>query len=83
MTETEIKQTIFQLLKHIAPDTEPSELKPDENIRETLNIDSFDSLQFIVALNEKLGIEIPEQDYGKIATLATLLSYISKQQFRN
>lgn len=76
MTEEEIKNTIFQLLKRIAPDTEPSELKPDENIRETLNIDSFDSLQFIVALNEKLGIEIPEQDYGKITTLTSLISYI-------
>lgn len=76
MTEDEIKQIIFQLLKRIAPDMEPSELKPDENIRETLNIDSFDSLQFIVALNEKLGIEIPEQDYGKIATLKALVSYI-------
>jgi acyl carrier protein len=76
MTEEDIKNTIFQLLKRIAPDTEPSELKPNENIRETLNIDSFDSLQFIVALNEKLGIEIPEQDYGKITTLKALVSYI-------
>lgn len=76
MTEETIKQTIFQLLKHIAPDTEPSELKPDENIRETLNIDSFDALQFIVALDKKLGIEIPEQDYGKTTTLQNLVSYI-------
>lgn len=76
MTEEEIKKIIYQSLKHIAPDTEPSALQPDENIRETLNIDSFDSLQFIVALNEKLGIEIPEQDYGKIATLKALVSYI-------
>lgn len=76
MNEDEIKQTVFQLLKRIAPDTEPSELKPDQNIRETLNIDSFDSLQFIVALNEKLAIEIPEKDYGKIPTLQKLISYI-------
>lgn len=76
MTEEEIKKNVYQLLKHIAPETEPSELKPDENIRETLNIDSFDSLQFIVALNEKLGVEIPEQDYGKIATVKSLVSYI-------
>jgi acyl carrier protein len=76
MTEEVIKQTIFQLLKHIAPDTEPSELKPDENIRETLNIDSYDALQFIVALDKKLGIEIPEQDYGKTTTLQNLVSYI-------
>lgn len=77
MNEQEIKKTIFQLLKRIAPDTEPSELKPDENIRETLAIDSFDTLQFIVALNEHLGIDIPEEDYGKINTLEALVSYIS------
>jgi acyl carrier protein len=76
MTEDEIKKIIFQLLKRIAPETEPSELKPDEKFRETLNIDSFDALQFIVALDEKLGIEIPEEDYGKITTLKTLAAYI-------
>jgi acyl carrier protein len=76
MTEDEIKKTIFQLLKRIAPDTEPSELKPNEKFREILGIDSFDALQFIVALNEKLGIEIPEEDYGKITTIKTLVAYI-------
>lgn len=76
MTGDEIKKLVFQLLKQIAPDTEPSTLQPDENIRETLDIDSFDFLQFLVSLNEKLGIEIPEQDYGKITTLKTLVNYI-------
>lgn len=79
MKEDEIKTIIFQLLKNIAPDTEPSTLKPEENIRETLNIDSFDSLQFIIALDEKLGIEIPEQDYGKISNLKDLLLYVNKK----
>ncbi|MBP6180391.1 phosphopantetheine-binding protein [Flavobacterium sp.] len=55
-------------------------MKPDENIREILSIDSFDTLQFIVALNEKLRIEIPEQDYGKITTLTTLVSYIRNKK---
>lgn len=76
MNEQEIKKTIFQLLKQIAPDTEPSTLQPDENIRETLDIDSFDTLQFLVSLNDKTGIEIPEADYGKITTLKTLVDYI-------
>jgi len=76
MKEEEIKKIIFQLLKKIAPDTEPSELKPDENIRETLNIDSFDSLQFLVSLDEKLGISIPEEDYGTTTTLKNLVNYI-------
>jgi acyl carrier protein len=76
MNEDEIKKLVFQLLKQIAPDTEPSTLQADENIREVLDIDSFDSLQFLVSLNQKLGIEIPEEDYGKITTVKTLVNYI-------
>ena len=80
ITEADIKTTIFQLLKRIAPDTDPTLLKPGDNIRDTLGIDSFDALQFIIALNEKLGIEIPEQDYGKTATLEQLVGYILMRQ---
>lgn len=37
MTEEENKA----IIKKIAPDTKPSELKTSENIRKTLEIDSF------------------------------------------
>lgn len=76
MTEENIRSTVFQLLKTIAPDTEPEKLTPDANIRQTLGIDSFDFLNFIVALDEKLGVKTPEEDYGKIGTLKMLTSYI-------
>ena len=80
MTEEEIKQTIFRLLKKIAPDTEPEQLKPDDDIRHTLEIDSFDALQFVVALDEHFNIETPEADYGKIATLKNLVGYIMEKK---
>lgn len=83
MNQDEIRQIIFQLLKKIAPETEPSAMSDDENIREVLNIDSFDSLQFLVTLDEKLGIEIPEEDYGKITTLKKLVNYIVEKQIIN
>lgn len=76
MTSENIHQIIVALLQQIAPDTEPSELKLDENIRETLNIDSFDFLQFVIALHEKTGVEIPEEDYGKINTIQNAIAYI-------
>ena len=76
MTSENIHQIIVALLQQIAPDTEPSELKLDENIRETLNIDSFDFLQFVIALHEKTGVEIPEEDYGKINTIQNAIGYI-------
>lgn len=79
MTRQEIKSNILELLKRIAPDTDPANLQPDDNIREALNIDSFDALQFLVALNDKLGIDIPEEDYGKTVTLDSLIDYLMKR----
>ena len=79
MTREKIQSTIFELLKKTAPETDPTSLKPDENIREKLNIDSFDALQFLVALNDKLGIDIPEEDYGKTATLGSLTDYLEER----
>lgn len=80
MNEQEIRQTIFQLLKKIAPDTEPEKLQPEDDIRHTLEIDSFDALQFVVALDEHFGIQTPEADYGKIATLKQLVAYITEHK---
>jgi len=80
MKDEEIKQIIFRLLKKIAPDTEPEKLKPDDDIRHTLEIDSFDALQFVIALDEQFGFETPEADYGKISTLNNLLTYINEKK---
>lgn len=74
-----LHQTIVVLLQQIAPDTEPATLKLEENIRETLNIDSFDFLQFVIALHEKTGVEIPEEDYGKINTIQNAIEYIQNK----
>ena len=77
ITETQLKETIFNLLKRIAPEFDFNELAPDEDIRVALDIDSFDFLQFLIGLNEKLGVEVPEADYGKLITLADLIGYLS------
>ena len=55
-------------------------LTPDDNIRHTLGIDSFDYLQFIIGLDEALAIQTAEEDYGKIETLRSLMDYIAKKK---
>jgi acyl carrier protein len=77
MTEAEIKRAIFDGLGKIAPESEPELLAPDANVRKALDIDSYDFLTFLIGLSEKLGIEVPESDYGKVRTLNEMLSYLS------
>ena len=77
MTQNELKEMIAKGLRQIAPETDPAMLLPDENIREALDIDSYDFLQFLIGISEETGVEIPEADYQKVMTLAGLVSYLS------
>jgi acyl carrier protein len=79
MNEEQIQNVIFKLLKRIAPESEPSGLARDENIRRALDIDSFDALNFFIHLHEELGVTIPESDYGQLNTLAEMLQYLSSR----
>lgn len=73
---SEIKTAVFAALRRIAPDAEPANLQPTEKLREALEIDSYDFLQFLIALKKDLGVDVPEADYGKLETLAELLTYL-------
>jgi acyl carrier protein len=77
MTEQELKTIIFQELQKVAPESNPAELGPDENIRESLDIDSFSFLRVLVGLSERTGIDIPEADYGKVPTLKAMTAYLT------
>lgn len=77
MTEPEIKEAVFKVLKKIAPEADLGALGAEENLREALDIDSFDFLQFMIGLHENLKIEIPESDYPRLTTLAGILRYLS------
>lgn len=76
MNETEIKKTIINIFSKIAPEVDFDEVDAEEDLREQIDIDSMDFLNFVVALNEKIGIEIPEEDYGKLTSLNDIVRYV-------
>ena len=74
--DVQTQKTIFNLLRNIAPEVDFDELGENEDIRQTLGIDSYDFLNFMIGINESFGVEIPETDYGKLITLADIIRYI-------
>ena len=73
----ELKGTIFTILGGIAPEADFETLDPTVNLQEALDIDSFDFLNFLIALNDELGAEIPEADYGQPVSLNDIVNYLS------
>ncbi len=79
MTQVAIKDAIWAGLKRIAPEANPAEVAGGVNLREALDIDSFDFLHFLIGLHDSIGVEIPEADYGKLTTMDQLVGYLSRR----
>ena len=77
MNSEEIRSAIFQTLKSIAPEVEENEIQPDRLLREQVDLDSMDWLNFLLGLHQRLKVEIPEADYRKLTTVNTLVAYLA------
>lgn len=74
MDAEEIRKVVLAELKRIAPELE--DVAPAKPLRDQVDLDSMDWLNFLVALNERLKIEIPEADYRKLGTLEQIVGYL-------
>jgi len=78
MTKEEIKKRIIKQIYEIAPEHEGETLPENENIQRSLEIDSFDFLNLLTALNDELGVEVPESDYGEVDTIEHMADYFAQ-----
>jgi acyl carrier protein len=77
MTRDEIRAQVLAALAAVVPELDPGELRPDRALRDELDIDSMDFLNFTLGLHKAFGVEIPEQDYRKLATLDACVDYVA------
>ncbi len=75
ITNAELRQSVIDTLRRIAPEVAADSLAPAAPLRDQIDLDSMDWLNFLVGLHAKLGIDIPEADYAKLVTLDDLVAY--------
>jgi acyl carrier protein len=77
MTPEQVRQAFIEALGQIAPEGDFERLQPDRPLRDQLDIDSYDFLQLMIALHERLGVDVPEADYQRLGTLQGALDYLT------
>lgn len=79
MTDEQIKELVVKHLTQIAPDIEIGQIDFGVDLREQVDFDSMDILNFAVALHEATGVEIPEADYPLMVTLDGCIAYLRER----
>lgn len=77
MNEQQLRDVLVRALTAVAPEVDPASIDPDAGLAEQLEIDSMDLLNVVVSVHEQTGIEIPERDYPKLATLNDAVAYLA------
>ncbi len=76
MSREEALDLMRAVLRQVAPEADLDDVGPDESLREALDLDSMDFLNFVIGIHEKTGIDIPERDYPELASVDGFVAYL-------
>ena len=79
MSDDSIRAAVFKTLGRIAPEVDAQTLVADRPLRDQVDLDSMDWLNFLIGLHEALEVDIPESDYRKLYTLNDLFGYLRER----
>lgn len=74
--DDEIRKAVLESLLEVAPDVDAGAVDPARSFHEQLDIDSVDFLNFVLTVEKKLGIHVPETDYPRLSTLDGAVTYL-------
>ncbi|MFY7993761.1 MAG: acyl carrier protein [Bacteriovoracaceae bacterium] len=77
MTASEVRQIVLDIIADIAPDEDTTALDDAKSLREQLDLDSMDFLDIVMELRKRHKVEVPQEDYPRLASLASCVEYLS------
>ena len=74
MTREEINHAVIDILTEINPDVDWKAFGPSDSLRGTL--ESMDFLDVVMELRKRYHVEVPEKDYGQLASMEGCVNYL-------
>jgi len=71
-----IKICLIDILRTVSPDADLPSINDNKRLRDQLDIDSMDFLDIVMELRKRYGIEVPKEDYQKLATINNAIDYL-------
>ena len=75
--DAKIKDIVVSALSDIAPEVDAASLDPTKDLRDQIDVDSVDFLNFVIALHKQFNIEIPDVDVAKLTTIKGCVDYLA------
>ncbi|MEC7278398.1 MAG: acyl carrier protein [Bdellovibrionota bacterium] len=77
MNATEVRQIVLDIIEDVALDEDVSNLNDEVALREQLDLDSMDFLDIVMELKKRHKVEVPQEDYPRLATMSSCVEYLT------
>lgn len=71
-----LRDAVVASIVAVAPEAEPATIPEDASLRDELDLDSMDFLNVVQGIHDRTGIDVPERDYPRLATLGSAVDYL-------
>jgi len=79
VNEQNARAAVLAAIDQVAPDVDTSTIDTAWRLRQDLEIDSLDFLRLIEVLAESTGVDTPEEDYARLATVQQVIEYVAER----
>lgn len=77
-TQEDTRGVVLSVLTTIAPEVDADDIQDNVLLRDQVDLDSMDWLNFLRGIHKRLHVDIPESDYASLRTLADVVGYVEK-----
>ena len=77
MSPAELRALIVEEIGNIAPEVDAAPIADDADLREVLDLDSMDIFNMVIALSQRLKLNIPDADVPRLVTLGGGVAYLA------
>ncbi|XP_050242131.1 acyl carrier protein 2, mitochondrial [Quercus robur] len=74
--KSEVTDRVISVVKNFQK-VDPSKVTPNANFQNDLGLDSLDSVEIVMALEEEFGFEIPDKEADKINSINLAVEFIA------
>ncbi|GAT08108.1 phosphopantetheine-binding protein [Mycobacterium sp. GA-1199] len=72
----DVRTTVLSELTTIAPEVDADEIEDTVLLRDQVDLDSMDWLNFLQRIHKRFNVDIPEKDYQSLRTLDDVVQYV-------
>lgn len=77
MSAEDVKKFVLDIIADVAPDEDVTGIDSAGSLRDQLDLDSMDFLDIVMELRKRHKVEVPSEDYPKLATLNSCVEYLT------